>query len=185
MGLERSFGQTLFCLVRATVGNRCRARTVARKNGRCNDRFTQTRPKRRQRFLLQRLRGERSRDLGGKRPYLCQPSPLRRLIPTCFPHAQIPRGSPRLSSAFELHVALPVPELHVALNSPSNPCPWPHPACRCPALHHPHPQLPYPSPHPHLPDASAGHSHPCPGRGRAESLAHGSSLGRVWASDAW
>ena len=77
---------------------------------------------RKTRVSLKRLREESSRDLGGEHPYLCQPSLPRRLIPTCFPHVKIPRGSPRFSSALELHVALPAPGLHVALNSPDIPC---------------------------------------------------------------
>ena len=78
-------------------------------------------------------------------------------------HAQAPYGYHRSSST---------PELPMALNSPSNPCPWPHPANRYLALHHPRPRVPYPQPHPAthhpcLPAASASCSYPCPGRGRA------------------
>ena len=70
------------------------------------------------------------------------------------------------------------------------PASWPHPANRYPTIHRPYPRAPYPSPHPAmnhlcLPGVPAGRSYPCPGRSRAGSQAHGSSLGLVRASDAW
>ena len=44
-----------------------------------------------EKFLLQRLRGERNRELGGKRPYLCHSSP-----PPWATHSHLPFSTPEL-----------------------------------------------------------------------------------------
>ena len=156
-----------------------RARTQDGGQARCTRGCTEeeeteeVKRKQRQRFWLQRLHGEARQTLGGERPYLCSLSHLPATHSHVLLHAQAPCGYHWLSST---------PELHMALNSPSNLCPWPHPANRYLALHHPRPLVPYPLYHPHHPyppAASAGCPHPCPGRDPAGPLVHGLSLG--WA----
>jgi hypothetical protein len=91
--------------------------------------------------------GKEAETWAGSAPTYANRRPSRRLISTCFPHARAPWGFPRLSSAPELHVALPASELHVALGGLSNPCLWPHPASHHPAI--------YPSGSPSMPVSTA------------------------------
>ena len=137
-----------------------------------------------------------SRDLGGKRPYLCQSS----LLPATHSQVLPPRlSSVRYPAAFlrardpygfrqSLHTRVPIP-CRVVNHPGSHPCLWPHPSSHYSTAYRPYPHALHPSPHPAThnpcsPAMPAGRSYPCPSRNRAGSLVHGSALGLVRPSDA-
>ena len=93
---------------------RAAARTMAQSGGRtrCTHACTEgektgeAKRKQRQRFWLQRLRGEARQTLGGERPYLCNLSHLSGTHSHVLLHAQAPCGCHRPPSTPELHMAL-------------------------------------------------------------------------------
>ena len=93
---------------------------AAHTGARGKRRLRRLRGKQRQRFWLQRLRGEARQTLGGEHPYLCNLSPLPATHSHALLHAQAPCGYHRPPST---------PELHMALDMvPDGPPPTPIPA---------------------------------------------------------
>ena len=87
-------------------GHRAEDEHDAHTGARRERRLRKLRGKQRQRFWLQRLRGEARQTLGGKRPYLCSLSPLPATHPHMLLHARAPCGYHRPPSTPELHMAL-------------------------------------------------------------------------------
>ena len=88
------------------MGGGAEDRHDARTGARRERRLRRLRGKQRQRFWLQRLRGEARQTPGEERPYLCNLSHLPATHSHVLLHAQAPRGYHRPPSTPELHMAL-------------------------------------------------------------------------------